>query len=248
MSSQFTHLAWSFKAIKHEDKLVLLALADMADNKGNFSTSIDELSEMTSMGGGILRTVLRHFYSSGHIHFSRLPPREQERNAETFLGKLCLDNQVTNTIPVVEMNLMEMALEQNERLQQNKKNNKGKLNRSQRSQIKPLHVSKDEKQYNVLEIYTEKIHDWAEGVMFKKGVHGRKDIWDSFVADVHETGEKIFSQTQLINRLHQKIDSAKDESFGRLRKDSAQNRPTRQSALSAFEEKFQDYLHDDDEF
>ncbi|MGR5542736.1 hypothetical protein ACPV5V_29725, partial [Vibrio campbellii] len=83
------------------------------------------------------------------------------------------------SIPVVDSNLMELAREQNERLNQNKQNNKGKLNRSQRSQIAPLHRSSNEKQYNVLQIHMEEIPEWAEGLMFKKGVHGRKEIWDS---------------------------------------------------------------------
>ncbi|KGY10874.1 hypothetical protein NM22_18435 [Vibrio tubiashii] len=247
MSAKYTHLAWSYRTLKYEDKLVLLALAEIADRNGNFESSINELVGMTSMSSGILRTVLRHFYSSGEVYFSKLPPRETERNGDTFVGALKLSVQESNTVPVVEMNLLEMAHEQNERIQQNKNNNKGKLNRSQRSQIKPLNTSSKDKQYNVLQIHMEEIPDWAEGLMFKKGVCGRQDIWNSFVEDVHNTGEKIFSQTQLTNRLHQKIDYFKDESF-KVLKSNAKAPVTRQSALSAFEDKFQSYLDDDEEY
>ncbi|EJE4555857.1 hypothetical protein [Vibrio parahaemolyticus] len=247
MSAKYTYLAWNYRALKYEDKLVVLALAEVADRNGNFETSINELVEMTNMSSGVLRTVLRHFYSSGDVHFSKLPPREMERNAETFLGTLQLKDQNVKTVPVIEMNLVEMAHEQNERIQQNKRNNKGKLNRSQRAQIKPLHNPSNEKQYNVLQIHMEEIPDWAEGLMFKKGVCGRQDIWDSFVEDVHNTGEKVFTQTQLTNRLHQKIDYFKEMSFKPLKSNSVAS-PTRQSALSAFEDKFQGYLNDDDEY
>ncbi len=246
MSAKYTHLAWNYRALKYENKLVMLALAEISDRKGHFESSINELTDMTGMSSGVLKTVLRHFYSSGEVNFSKLPSREMERDADTFIGTLMLADQEMKTIPVVEMNLFEMAQEQNERIQQNKNKNKGKLNRSQRAQIQPLNKSANEKQYNVLQIHMEEIPDWAEGLMFKKGVLGRKDIWDSFVEDIHNTGEKVFSQTQLTNRLHQKIDSFKEMSFKAL-KGHSNSAPTRQSALSAFEDKFQGYLNDDED-
>ncbi len=161
MSSKLTHLAWSYKAAKAEDKLLLLALAEIADRKGNFETSIAELSEMTGLSDGIIKTSIRHF-NSAPISLIKFPPREYNRNAETFLGSLHLDNPNVNSLPVREMNLMELAKEQNERLNQNKKTNKGKLNRSQRSQIAPLNRSGEEKQYNVLQIHMEEIPDWLK--------------------------------------------------------------------------------------
>lgn len=243
MSSKLTHLVWNYRTDKVEDKLMLLALAELSDRKGAFETSVAELAELTSMSSGMVKTVLSHFANS-RIKLVKLPPREPQRDNELFSGLLTIDGPQARTLPVVEMDLMEMAREQNERLNQNKKNNHGKLNRSQRSQITPLNRSREEKQYNVLEIYMEKIPDWAEGLMFKKGVHGRQDIWDAFVVDVHGTGENIFSQTQLINRLHQKIDYFKGQSFSNLEQ-NAPFRPAKQSALSAFEEKYQDYLYDE---
>ncbi|CAM4202961.1 hypothetical protein [Vibrio agarivorans] len=248
MSSNFTHLAWSYPADKAEDKLLLLALAEISDRKGHFETSISELSELTSLSEGAVKTILRHF-TNAQVRLVKFPPRENNRSSETFIGTLSLNGQPVPTaptsIPVVDSNLMELAREQNERLNQNKQNNKGKLNRSQRSQIAPLHRSSNEKQYNVLQIHMEEIPEWAEGLMFKKGVHGRKEIWDSLVKDVHATGEKVFTQNQLINRLHQKIDYFKNLSFGGA-SDNTSKQHVKQSALSIFEDKYRDHLYDED--
>jgi hypothetical protein len=92
----------------------------------------------------------------------------------------------------------------------------------------------------------EEIPDWAEGIMFKQGVHNRKEIWDSLVVDVHATGEKLFSLSQLTSRLYQKIRYFKDLSFARLTSNGS-NPPVKQSALSVFEEKVMNYLSEDDD-
>lgn len=247
MSSKLTHLVWGYKTIKVEDKLLLLALAELADRNGNFQTSITELRELTGMSDGVISTTLHHFMSA-QVKLVRLNRRDQ--NSDCFSASLHIENSVANTTAhsqsaFNELDLLAQVQEQNERLQQNKQNNRGKLNRSQRAQIAPLHRPTNEKQYNVLEIHMEEIPNWAEGVMFKAGVQGRKDIWDSFVVDVHKTGEKIFTQTLLTNRLHQKIAYFKQQSFSNSQ-DSAHNRPVKQSALSDFEERYRDYLSDDD--
>lgn len=241
MSSKLTHLAWSYETRKSEDKLLVLALAEISDNKGNFVTSVSELSEMTGIPSGAIRTILRNFISP-QVVLIRL--HQRNTNNEEFSGTLQLEANRNNYLSA-SRRLDLLAQEQNERLNQNKKNNKGKLNRSQRSQIAPLSKSSDEKQYSVLEIHLEEIPDWAEGLMFKKGVAGREDIWGSFVVDVHATGERIFTISQLINRLHQKIEFFKDQSFSRVQHRAA-SRPAKQSALSDFEEKYKDYLGDDD--
>ena len=87
----------------------------------------------------------------------------------------------------------------------------------------------------------EQVPDWAEAIMFQKGVLGRKEIWDSLVVDVHQSGERLFSLKQLTNRLHQKIDYFKDLTF-KSSKSSGSQRTVRQSALSEFEEKASNYL------
>ncbi|MBD1559279.1 hypothetical protein HC752_20265 [Vibrio sp. S9_S30] len=241
MSSKLSSLVWSYKAAKAEDKLLLLALAELADRKGTFCTSITELRDLTELSEGVLKTVLHHLVHNANglvtLHKSQ-PPSQKE-----FVGKLNL-GQATNQTPENSVDLYALAQQQNERLMQYQNNNKGKLSRTQKAQITPLNRRSTEKQYSVLEIHMEEIPHWAEGLMYKKGVHGRKDIWDSFVIDVHNSGEKIFTINQLTNRLHQKIEHYKNAVFSNSNSNNA-NRPAKQSALSAFEEKFQDYLNDD---
>lgn len=240
MSSHLTNIAWKFKANKAEDKLIVLALAEIADNKGNFETSIAELRELTGLAEGIVSTVLRHFISPSSPLIALNP--NQGKGNETFSGKLLIEQQSYSAPSYSEQDdLLAQVQQQQERLHANKQNNRGKLNRSQRSQIAPLDPSAQRKQYNVLEIHMEKVPDWAEAIMFQKGVLGRKEIWDSLVVDVHESGEKIFSLKQLTNRLHQKIDYFKDQAFGDGKRGNA-TRAVRQSALSEFEEKASNYL------
>lgn len=120
MSSKLTHLVWNYRTDKVEDKLLLLALAELADRKGNFETSVAELAELTSMNAGMVKTVLSHFANSW-VKLVKLPPREPQRDTEMFSGALTIDGPQTRTLPVMEMDLMEKAREQNERLNQNKK-------------------------------------------------------------------------------------------------------------------------------
>lgn len=247
MSSKLTDLAWGYRTNKSEDKLLLLALAEVADNKGNFNTSVSELNEMTGMQDGVISTILRHFLSKPTALIA-LHQREKNNKSEYFSGTLQLEKNVAKSqseFAENQFDLLAQAQLQHDRLNSSKKSNKAKLNRSQRAQVAPLNPSAKDKQYSVLEIHMEKIPDWAEGVMFKSGVHKRKEIWDSFVSDVHATGERIFTLAQLTNRLHQKIQYYKELSFSNINQ-NAPSRPVRQSALSIFEEKVQNYLSEDD--
>ncbi|EFP96336.1 hypothetical protein [Vibrio caribbeanicus] len=240
MSSSLSSIAWAFKATKPEDKLLILALAEIADNKGNFETSIEELHQLTGLDSGIISSVLRHFLSP-MVALINLTPRE-DKSKELFCGKLMLQQQTSHSLNDIEqINLLAQVQEQHNRIESNKRNNRGKLNRAQRAQVAPLDPSAQQKQYNVLEIHMEQVPDWAEAIMFQKGVLGRKEIWDSLVVDVHQSGERLFSLKQLTNRLHQKIDYFKDLSF-KSSKSSGSQRTVRQSALSEFEEKASNYL------
>ncbi len=238
MSSHLTQLAWKYGPVKTEDKLLLLALAEIADNKGNFFTSVEELRQLTGMAEGVISTILRHFISPS-VSLIQLHPNQSKSNPN-FGGMLCLEAQSVDASNEREqVDLLAQVQQQQERLQANKQNSKGKLNRMQRSQVSPLGSSSQRKQYNVIEIHIEEIHEWAEGIMFQKGVRNPQEVWNSLVEDVHGSGEKIFALDKLINRLHQKIDYYKDLSF----KDrSNREKPVRQSALSTFEEKAANYM------
>ncbi|MHA2937910.1 hypothetical protein ACXJY6_06390 [Vibrio sp. RC27] len=246
MSTKLTQLVWNYKTHKAEDKLLFLALAEIADNKGNFCTSMTELVAMTGMPDGVVRTLLQHFTTPATPLISLDRSNKQDLTGQ-FSGCLQIEkNPIQSKTSTGQVDLMKLAREQNERLNQNKTTSRAKLNRNQRSQIAPLDRNANEKQYSVLQIHMEEIPDWAEGIMYKQGVHNRKEIWDAFVVDVHATGEKLFSLSQLTNRLYQKIQHVKDLSFSRVNAKAA-NRPVKQSALSEFEEKVMNYLSEDDD-
>ena len=239
MSSHLTQLAWKYGPVKVEDKLLLLALAEIADNKGNFQTSVEELHQLTGMAQGVISTVLRHFISS-NVSLIQLNPNQSKSNP-VFSGVLCLEGQsYISESEREQIDLLAQVQQQQERLNANKQNSKGKLNRMQRAQVSPLNSSSSRKQYNVIEIHMEEIHEWAEGIMFQKGVRNTQEVWNSLVEDVHASGEKIFELDKLINRLHQKIDYFKDLSF--RDRSSGKAKPVRQSALSSFEEKAANYM------
>jgi hypothetical protein len=244
MSSKLTQLAWNYTTHNIEDKLLLLALAELADNKGNFIASFAELGALTSISDSVLRARLQHFKRSdlGLITLNR-----NESTHDQLCGVLHLEPRVT---PVKQaesqLDLINLARQQHERLSQNKPQSNAKLNRNQRAQISPLDNKANEKQFSVLQIHMQEIPDWAEGIMFKQGVHNRKEIWDSLVVDVHATGEKVFSLSQLTSRLYQKIHYFKDLAFSRV-SSQASNPPVKQSALSVFEEKVMNYLSEDDD-
>ena len=247
MSTKLTQLVWNYKTTKAEDKLLLLALAEVADNKGNFRTSLVELVTMTGLPEGVVRTLLQHFKSptAALVAFHR---SENNDSSGHFSGVLQLEKKAEASKDATnQLDLMNLARQQNERLNQNKSHNRAKLNRNQRSQITPLDRNANEKQYSVLQIHMEEIPDWAEGIMFKQGVHNRKEIWDAFVVDVHATEERVFSLSQLTNRLYQKIHYFKDLSFNRVNSAKASNQPVKQSAISVFEEKVMNYLSEDDD-
>lgn len=244
MSSKLTHLAWNTTTDKIEDKLLLLALAELADNKGNFVASLTELAAMTGLSDSVIRTRLHYFKRPAHELVSL---NRTESTSAQFSGVLQLEPRVTSAKQAEsQLDLINLARQQHERLNQNKPQTSAKLNRNQRAQISPLDSKAKEKQYSVLQIHMQEIPEWAEGIMFKQGVHNRKEIWDSLVVDVHATGEKVFSLSQLTSRLYQKIHYFKDLAFSRV-SSQVSNPPVKQSALSVFEEKVMNYLSEDDD-
>ncbi|GAD80831.1 hypothetical protein [Vibrio ezurae] len=244
MSSKITSMVWSLKLVVGESKLVLLALAELADRNGNFQTTYAELQSLTGMSNGAINTILHHL-SSNQSKLVNLNNHRTYNHSDNLSGSLHLDNNLMisqQSAPVLP-DLYAQAQTQRENF--HKRPQKSRLNRGQRSQITPLDKSAKEKTYHIWQVHEAEIHDWAEGLLFKMGVGGNTEIWQSLVQDVHKSGEEIFTLSQLINRLHQKINFYKQSRLANTGNNSF-SRPAKQSAMSEFEEKFKDYYPSDE--
>lgn len=249
MSSYLTHLGWQYQTMKPEAKLLIVALAELADNKGNVETSLDELHSLTCMTSGVLQTHLTHLVKAKNSVFIDV---SRGQNG-ALKGRLHLDPNVEMPMQKnhhMAIDLHILAREQEEERQANKKKGPVRLNQGQRKQIKPLHIDPNQKQFHKNEIYTETMHDWANGLLHtgKVAMDDRYDVWEELVKEIHESGEQIFSHTNLMQRLKQKISNyhskvdrqraldkkAEEEKHAPV---SIKRRPVRRSAISEFEEK-----------
>ncbi len=231
MSSIIIEKAWNVRTTSAQDKLLLIAIADIADRKGHFSTSYDEMASMTSLDYNAIYASLNNLYA----HYQILQTRRTE-DANAILGALIFSESQA-AVP----NLMQAAELQAQRLNKGQTTSNAKLARSQRKQVAPLNISDKEKNVHIFEINLENVPDWAEGLMHKHAVLGRNDIWQSFVEDVWATGEKNFTIGHLIKRLSQKIHDFKELSFPKSNKPLKQE-ILKQDSVSEFEEKFNNYL------
>lgn len=249
MSSYLTHLAWQYQTVKPEVKLLVLALAELADNKGNVETSLDELHSLTCMPSGILQTNLSHLVKDKDPVFINV---SRGQNG-TLNGRLHLDPNVERPAQQNQFmmaDLHTLAREQEEVRQANKKKGPLRLNQAQRKQMQPLHIDPNQKQFHKNEIYTESLHDWANGLMHtgQVAMEDRYEVWEELVKEVHESGKQVFSHTNLVQRLKQKISNyhskierqkaldkkAEEEKYTPV---TTRRRPVRRSAISEFEEK-----------
>ncbi|MEZ9786612.1 hypothetical protein BCV08_11345 [Vibrio breoganii] len=244
MSSKMTSMVWDLKVVVGESKLVLLALAELADRNGNFQTTYTELQSLTGISRGASSTILHHL-SGNQSKIISLDGRQTNSYGDRVVGSMHLENNVVisqqSTIPATDLYVQAQAQRENITRQPQK----GRLSRSQRAQVTPLDRSAKEKTYHILQIYEAEIHDWAEGILFKMGMGGDTEIWKSLARDVHESGEQIFTLSQLVNRLHQKISFYKQSRLSSGGNDSF-TRPAKQSAMSEFEERFRDYYPSDE--
>ncbi|TFH92166.1 hypothetical protein [Vibrio ouci] len=232
MSSKIIEQVWSVKLSNAQDKLLLVALADLSNRKGSFDTSYDELAMMTSLSNENIYESLHRLYSQHQLLRTRIT-----NNSNIVSGSLTL-----STNKELTRDLQEEARLQAQKLGNNSHPSNAKLARSQRKQIAPLSISDKEKNIHIYEIYTESVPEWAEGLMHKHAVLGRQDIWESFVKDIYSTGEKNFTIGHLVKRLTQKIYDFKDLSFPKHQKLQRQE-VLKQDSVSEFEEKFSNYLN-----
>ncbi|WED21688.1 hypothetical protein L3Q72_13905 [Vibrio sp. JC009] len=238
MSSKFLELAWEFKTVTVEEKLFLIAVADISDRNGMFTTTYSELSAMMSVSTSMVTNCFHKLSQRGG------PVKIQvSHNEGNISGQLMLQRQNTNEglNQETRQNLHAMAQRQHENMQYAQPKSKAKLNRSQFAQQRPLTPAKNEKMINIIEITPNEIPNWAETTMYSKGVLGRKDIWLSFVEDVQGTGEKLFPQSMLVDRLTQKIYHFKNDA---LNKPHAGRPVVKQSSRDEYAEKVSNLYQD----
>ncbi|PMO25446.1 hypothetical protein BCT05_16750 [Vibrio breoganii] len=235
--------------MKPEVKLLVVALAELADNKGNVETTLDELHSLTCMASNILQTHLTHLVKDKKTVF--IDVSKGQNGALT--GKLALDPNLERPAQQnqnMTLDLHALAQEQLEERQANKKKGPVRLNRAQRKQMNPLHIDPNQKQFHKNEIYTETMHDWANGLLHtsKVAMDDRYGVWEELVKEIHESGIEVFTHTNLVQRLKQKISNyhseverqkalykkAEEEKYTPV---ATRRRPVRRSAISEFEEK-----------
>ena len=79
-----------------------------------------------------------------------------------------LQQQTSHSLNDIEqINLLAQVQEQHNRIESNKRNNRGKLNRAQRAQFAPLDPSAQQKQYNVLR-YMEQVQTGRRRLCFRR--------------------------------------------------------------------------------
>ncbi|MDG3084617.1 hypothetical protein P7F88_00305 [Vibrio hannami] len=232
MSSRFLELAWNYKTVTAEEKLLLVALADLADRKGHFSTTYTELSQMMSVSNSLIANCLqKQTQRGGTINI------QTSHSEGTISGQLLLErlNTREDISREEQQNLATMTNYYSGSNQQAApKQSKARLNRSQFAYQKPLRANKNEKMINIIEITPNEIPSWAETTMYTNGVRGQTEIWKSFVEDVQNTGEQLFPQSMLNDRLTQKIFHFKNDAF----KTSRTSQPmVKQSSRDEYEEK-----------
>ncbi|CAM3157698.1 hypothetical protein VIRA109638_15220 [Vibrio rarus] len=244
MSSKMTSMVWDLKAVVGESKFLLMALAELADRNGNFQTTYAELKSLTGISSGATSTILHHL-SSNHIKVISLSSRRMNNNSNNVEGSLHLENNAMispqTAPPVPDL----YAQAQTQRDNFNRQPQKGRLSRSQRAQVAPLDKLAKEKTFHKIQIHEQEVHDWAEAILFKMGMGGDTEIWRSLVKDVHESDDEIFTLSQLINRLYQKISFYKQSRLSGGA-NHPYSRPAKQSAMSEFEERFRDYYTTDE--
>lgn len=193
MSSKYLARAWDYPCVTCEEKLVLLALAECADQSGAVLSTLSELRAMTSMSDSLLDNVIGKLSVNGALKGLNKRTALQEGHVKCKLH-LTQDNMLR-----VEQ-YATINPQGNQPVAQNLKT----VSRFNQSQIAPLNRQPSKtKTINLRELSPAAIEDWAETVMFKMGYGGQTPVWASYIENLHNAQlAPLQDLDELLRRLH----------------------------------------------
>lgn len=241
MSSKYIEKAWCFRTVSMEEKLLLIALAELSDRDGAFITSMTALKGMMCASENAIDNLL------GKLSIEQILVGVNKRTAAyqsegKIKGRLNFDTYISQqenkyNTPYNTRETAQNIFEQPKR-----------LSNFQRSHVAPLNKSTSGKTINVNNLSANVVEGWAELIMFKSGYGGQTNIWASFIERLKETPDKqLYPFDELTSRLHSHIHA---EKFYRQPKNASYSRPIqptlKRSALEILEEKIANFTFKDD--
>ena len=241
MSSKYLEKAWSHKTVNLEDKLLLVALAELSDRDGAFITSMAQLREMMCASESMIDNLIAKL-SMEQVIIGVNKASASYRSSGKINGRLNFDTYVEQGLPNSQAGYAQPH--GNQDVYSNAK----RVSSFHRSQVTPVNKTISGKAINILELSPNVIEPWAEAVMFKSGYGNQTQVWASFVERVRETPSKqLYSLDELRSRLHSHLHSEKSYKQG-YNRSSARPQTVKRGAIDILEEKIANFnFKNDDE-
>lgn len=239
MSSKYIEKAWCFRTVSMEEKLLLVALAELSDRDGSFITSMNELKAMMCASDSMIDNLLGKL-SIGKTIVGLNKRAVAYRADGKIMGRLSFDTysyqkEVTPNQDNRQGDPSQDIFEQAK-----------KISKFHRSQMAPIHKSISGKTINIFELSPNIVEEWAEVIMFKNGYGGQTNIWGSFIERLKEMPNKnLYSLDEMTRRLHSHLHNEK--SYRQEAKNyTPKPQPIKRSAIEILEEKISNFNFKDD--
>ncbi len=249
MSSKYLEKAWCYKTVSMEEKLLLVALAELSDRDGAFITSMTELKTMMCASERSIDNLISKL-SVEQTLVGTNKSTTAYRSEGKIKGRLNFDTYVA---PYEQQHADYSSQPQYQNQQsvqqqpQDTYRNTNRLSSFHRSQVAPINKSITGKSINIMELSPSVVEDWAEMIMFKSGFVGQTNVWASFVERVKETpNRQLYTLDELTSRLHSHLHSEKTYRQPSSRKQTPNKPQVKHSALDVLEEKISNFNFNDD--
>lgn len=229
MSSKYLEKAWCHSCVTMEEKLVLVALAELADRDGAVITTTRELMAMTSSSeSGIVNIVGKLSINQDITGLNR----RSSFNDGYIKCKLNIDPSPIN----------------NANYEASHEHNSGinKIPKFHRSQTRPLNSNRGSgKVINITQLSPSIVEDWAEVIMFKAGFSGQSSAWASFVEKVKTSSNSIISLEELTSQLHAHLCNEKNYKLRSASTTKPNTKPVKLSPHQEYAQKLSNLNFDD---
>ncbi|SON48141.1 hypothetical protein [Vibrio tapetis] len=255
MSSKYLEKAWCYKTVSMEEKLLLVALAELSDRDGAFITSMTELKTMMCASERSLDNLISKLsVEQTLVGTNKSTPAY--RSEGKVKGRLNFDTYVAPNDHVAPYGQQhtgysnqppQQAQQQSAQQPQDTYRNTNRLSSFHRSQVAPINKSITGKSINIMELSPSVVEDWAEMIMFKSGFVGQTNVWAAFVERIKETpNRQLYTLDELTSRLHSHLHSEKTYRQPGARKQASNKPQVKHSALDVLEEKISNFNFNDD--
>ncbi|WP_150137220.1 hypothetical protein [Candidatus Enterovibrio altilux] len=241
MFSKYVKKTWYYKTVSMDEKLLLVALAELSDRNGVFITSISELKSMMCVSESTIDNLI------GKLSIEQILIGTNKRTAAyrsdgKIKGKLNIDIDFTSQ----EANQNNKGYGNNQQPAQNTSARTEQFSNSYRSQIKSLNTATLGKTINIHELSPTVIEDWANLIMFKNSYAGQTNVWASFIYRIQKNPNKmLYSQDELIRRLRSHLHFQRSLRQG-LRSPDSKSQRVKRSTIDMLEEKIFNFNFKDD--